>query len=93
MLAIQTPDGFSLVHGTVVSIPLGERIAHAWVELPGDRVFDGVAQGFYHRDSYYKMLSAIAERRYTRTQFLNHAIQTGSYGPWHPTAGALRDVL
>jgi hypothetical protein len=90
-LAIEMPDGFSLIHGTVVSI-LRERLAHAWAELPGNRVFDGVAQGVYQRDSYYTMLSAIAERRYTRTEFLNGAIQARSYGPWHATTGAFNDV-
>jgi hypothetical protein len=30
-------------------------MGHAWVELPGDVVFDDVTQGFYTRESYYPL--------------------------------------
>jgi hypothetical protein len=47
-------DGAVLVHGTVESEDApGWRIDHAWVELPGGVVFDGVFQRFYDRASYY----------------------------------------
>lgn len=51
-----TRHGHTLVHGTT-SLDLG---GHAWVELPGEIVFDGVFQRFYRRDAYYgDMASAI----------------------------------
>jgi hypothetical protein len=42
--------GLTLVHGVghAGSRPWG----HAWVELPGNLVFDGVRQQFYDRDGY-----------------------------------------
>lgn len=51
-----TRHGHTLVHGTTL-LDFG---GHAWVELPGEIVFDGVFQRFYSRDAYYgNMASAI----------------------------------
>jgi hypothetical protein len=38
---------------------------HAWVELPGDVVFDGTLQRFYCRAAYYERLHARAYYRFT----------------------------
>jgi hypothetical protein len=43
-----------LVHG---EYGLGQR--HAWVELPGDVVFDGVLQRFYKKLAYYDIELAV----------------------------------
>lgn len=45
----RTGKGHQLVHGET-SLALG---GHAWVEIPGGFVFDGVFQRFYRRDDYY----------------------------------------
>src|SRR5438477_1035385 len=43
----QEINGARLVHGTIAHAPFFVPIAHAWVELPGDVVFDGVVQAFF----------------------------------------------
>ena len=59
-----TRHGHTLVHGTT-SLDLG---GHAWVELPGEFVFDGVFQRFYRRDAYYgDMARAIPWYSYDET--------------------------
>jgi hypothetical protein len=61
--------------------------AHAWVELPGDLVFDGVRQAFYDRDGYCQVLHAVAEATYDAPTMLERMHASGRYGPWH--AGVL----
>jgi hypothetical protein len=41
------------------------RIHHAWVELPGGVVFEGVHQKFYQRDAYYQILDLQTRERYS----------------------------
>jgi hypothetical protein len=72
--------GLVLVHGTIEQ-PVG-RIEHAWVELPGDIVFDGVAQRFYRRDGYYATMGAIKNHAYTPVQAGKLGGLTSVYGPW-----------
>jgi hypothetical protein len=69
-----------LVHGTlfIVGIPF----PHAWVEIPGEIVFDPVEQEFYNRDDYSHVLHAKAEAHYTTAEASQHAISTNHYGPW-----------
>lgn len=66
----QTP-GPVLVHGSCFppEHPTGmPPVDHAWVELPGSVVFDGVQHEFYDRDDYYRVLHAQKELTYTRFQ-------------------------
>jgi hypothetical protein len=69
-----------LVHVTlfIVGVPL----PHAWVEIPGEIVFDPVTQAFYNRDDYYRVLHAKAEAHYTTAEASQRAISTNHYGPW-----------
>jgi hypothetical protein len=75
--------GLRLVHGTlrIVGVPY----AHAWVEVPGGIVFDPVAQDFYDRRAYYRMLHAAAARVYTPAEAGQLAITMNHWGPWHET--------
>jgi hypothetical protein len=43
----------------------GGRIRHAWVELPGGLVFDGVMQAFFDASGYYDFLDAVTVKRYS----------------------------
>lgn len=85
--AMQLPDG------RVVEPPRGSLtgFGHAWVELPGDMVFDGVRQAFYDLDGYYTVLAALPEVTYSAKEAMTHAVATGHAGPWHesPHAQAL----
>jgi hypothetical protein len=51
-------EGAQLVHGMIAHAPHFAPLAHAWVELPGEVVFDGVVQAFFERASYYKVMGA-----------------------------------
>ncbi len=63
--------GAVLVHGSCYppEHPTGmPPVDHAWVELPGDVVFDGVQHEFYDRHDYYRVLQAQKGVAYTRFQ-------------------------
>jgi hypothetical protein len=74
--------GARLVHGMIAHAPYFVPLAHAWVELPGDIVFDGVVQAFFSRASYYAVMGAQPMDTYTgpETQHLSDAY--GYSGPW-----------
>ncbi len=44
-----------------------KQIVHAWVELPGDFVYDGVLERLYRREGYYAKRDALS--RSPRTRF------------------------
>jgi len=74
-----------LVHGVCRD---GDVVwAHAWVDLPGGIVFDGVRQAFYDRDSYRRVMQATEEARYHADAMIEWMVGTRRYGPWH--AGVL----
>ncbi len=74
-------EGLRLVHGTGRS---GSELgAHAWVELPGDLVFDGVQQRFYDRADYGRVLGVTAEASYHPLEVVDRLRTTQRYGPWH----------
>jgi hypothetical protein len=79
--------GAQLVHGTVVSPGERDPIGHAWVEL-ADVVFDGVTQGFYTRESYYRLAAAQPLAKYSWTQARRLRKQHDHLGPWHEVIGA-----
>jgi len=73
-----------LVHGTMRAAKRRAWLRHAWVELPGDIVFDGVVQRFYRRDSYYSIIGAHALAEYSWTEARQLAsTPRRPYGPWH----------
>lgn len=74
-------DGLLLVHGTCGDGRL--RWAHAWVDLPGALVFDGVRQQFYDWQGYAGVLRATAEAGYAADATREQMRATGHYGPWH----------
>lgn len=74
-------DGMLLVHGVCGDDHV--LWAHAWVELPGGIVFDGVRQQFYQRDGYYRILRATAEATYDAPAIRAQMRTRKHYGPWH----------
>jgi hypothetical protein len=73
--------GMRLVHGVCRD---GDLVwAHAWVELPGGRVFDGVRQQFYDRDGYQRVLQTTVEATYGPEAMVAQLRAARHYGPWH----------
>jgi hypothetical protein len=75
-----------LAHGIAENI-----YAHAWVVLPGGKVFDGDFQEFFVADDYYREVEE--ERRYTADQAVGLFARYGFVGPWHLTKGRLPHSL
>lgn len=73
-----TIDGAMLVQGTYY-----DGLSHAWIELPGDVVFDGVIQRFVDKQSYYNSsMHPVPDKRYMMTDVLKLGISSKHYGPW-----------
>jgi hypothetical protein len=72
-----------LVHGVVSHAPHFVPLDHAWVELPGDIVFDGVVQTFFTRSSYYSVMAAVALDVYSAEATRRLVTTHGSPGPWN----------
>jgi hypothetical protein len=85
--------GTRLVHGVVSHAPHFVPLDHAWVELPGDIVFDGVVQTFFTRSSYYSVMAAVALDAYSAAATRKLVDTHGGPGPWNakwvPTAKQL----
>ena len=82
-----------LVHGVVSHAPHFVPLDHAWVELPGDIVFDGVVQTFFTRSSYYSVMAAVALDAYSGAATRRLVTTRDGPGPWNakwvPTAKQL----
>ena len=76
-----TGGELTLVHGLCRAGPVWW--GHAWVELPGAVVFDGVRQQFYDRESYCRVLGTVAEATYSFDAMLERLQATERCGPWH----------
>jgi hypothetical protein len=75
-------EGARLVHGMIAHAPYFVPMAHAWVELPGAVVFDGVVQAFFSRASYYAVMGAQPVVTYTGPETQRLADSSGYSGPW-----------
>lgn len=69
-------DGAVLVLGRIRP-DKGEMVDHAWVELSGGIVFDGITQRFYRHECYYKVQGAVKWKALT----IMEAMCIGS-SPW-----------
>jgi hypothetical protein len=76
-------DGLRLVHGVVSHAPHFAPLDHAWVELPGEVVFDGVVQAFFTRASYYTVMAALPMDIYTGPETHQFVAAHGHPGPWN----------
>jgi hypothetical protein len=77
----------TLVHGFCVKH--GAPYGHAWVELPGEVVFDGVMQRFYDKAGYYQAKRCTDTHRYTLEEACELFLKHNHYGPWEPWELAL----
>ena len=58
---------------------------YAWVELPGNVVFDAVDQRFYDLVSFYHARHADQEVAYNCREVAALMVKEQHYGPWHLT--------
>jgi hypothetical protein len=86
-------EGMQLVHGVVSHAPHFVPLDHAWVDLPGDIVFDGVVQEFFTQASYREVMAAVALDKYSAAETRRLVAVHGHPGPWNaiwvPTAAHL----
>jgi hypothetical protein len=61
-------EGMRLVHGVVSHAPHFVPLDHAWVDLPGDIVFDGVVQQFFTQASYSMVMAAVVLDTYSAAE-------------------------
>jgi hypothetical protein len=75
-------DDLRLVHGVISHAPHFLPLDHAWVELPGEVVFDGVVQAFFTRQSYYAVMAALPMDTYSGPETRRLVATHGHPGPW-----------
>lgn len=77
------PAGSMLVHGSWTGPVPKERIGHAWVILPGGRVWEPIRHRIYAKDDFYVWTRAWDERTYALPVVRRHLAATGHFGRWH----------
>lgn len=77
-------QGWTLVHGTVLSESAGKRMNHAWCER-GEDVMDlamPVGMRDFKRDKYYEILMPEVSKRYAAQHAVFLFLRNRHYGPW-----------
>jgi hypothetical protein len=77
-------QGWTLVHGIVLSERAGKRMGHAWCER-GEDVMDlamPVGMRDFKRDKYYKILMPEVSKRYAGQHAVFLFLRNRHYGPW-----------
>jgi hypothetical protein len=77
-------DGLHLVHGVASHPPHFIPFDHAWVEVPGQVVFDGVVQTFFTQSSYYRVMAAVALDAYSGPAARRLVARMGTRAPGTP---------
>ena len=85
--------GMRLIHGVAIMPGTAHPFEHAWVELPGDIVFDGVVQRFFTRESYGRVMTILRPLlSLTRKQAMRRLRIERRYGPWFDLREHRREV-
>ena len=77
-------QGWTVVHGTILSERMGKQIGHAWCER-GEAVIDlamPVGMRDFKRDEYYGTLKPEVSKRYSAEHAVLLFIRNRHYGPW-----------
>ena len=77
-------QGWTVVHGTVMSERTGKRMNHAWCER-GEDVMDlamPVGMRDFKRDKYYEILEPEVSKRYSAHHAVFLFLRNRHYGPW-----------
>ena len=63
---------------------------HAWVEIPGGVVYDGVLNRFYQAEPYHLVKMTVPEAKYTPKEASEKGDAAWHFGPWHSEPEATR---
>ena len=77
-------QGWTLVHGSVLSVRAGKPIDHAWCER-GEEVIDlamPIGMRDFRRDEYYRVLKPTISKRYPAELAVFLFLRNRHYGPW-----------
>jgi hypothetical protein len=77
-----------LVHGLYHDV-----LDHAWVEIPGGVVYDGVLDRFYQAEAYYLAMKAEPLAKYTAKEAGEKGCAAGHFGPWYTSPEAAGCIL
>lgn len=77
------PKGAKLVHGTMRGPRATRRIGHAWLRLPGHKVWEPINAKVYDEAEWVAYARARVDRIYTKTQTGRMLVLKGHYGRWH----------
>lgn len=77
------PGSSRLVHGSWKGPNARNRIPHAWVELPGNLIWEPIRAMIYDADEFRTWTNAWDEHSYTVGQARILAMSHRHYGPWH----------
>lgn len=79
-----------LVHGSIQGFG-NPRIGHAWVELPGGRVYDAVLDQEFSQVEHVAIFHPVVDRRYSHDETLVTMARTHNWGPW--TLSEVREAV
>jgi hypothetical protein len=77
------PKGTKLVHGTMHGQRAPRRIGHAWLRLPGGKVWEPINAKIHDEAEWVAYARAKVDRVYTKTQAGRMLVLNGHYGRWH----------
>jgi len=70
----------TLVHGTTIS--LGNRMGHAWVELPGGFIWEPYSGETIARERFQELSDPIEHAKYSSEEVAVLTLKTRHFGPW-----------
>ena len=73
--------GGTIVHGTIEAFG-NPRIQHAWVELPGGRIYDAVAAQEFPKGDYEQLFDPRPEARFDPDEARIALLRNNHWGPW-----------
>jgi len=77
------PKGTKLVHGTMHGRGAPRRISHAWLRLPGGKVWEPILARIFDEVEWTDYAYAKVERVYTKPEACRMLVSHGHYGRWH----------
>jgi hypothetical protein len=75
-------DQFQLVHGWLTLPQFPQLYGHAWIVLPGDRIYDPVMNRYFTHEEYAAKFNAAVERSYSRQEAFEALRHYHHFGPW-----------
>ena len=85
-------EEFKLVHGQFCHEGRTPIIAHAWIRLPDNRIYDAT-QNLYLLEEQAELIGYTPEVEYDKPSALNAYKKTKHWGPWHLSKGEFIDDI